>query len=226
MISRICSTSSPVYLKIRKAFTKFSYFLFTKTGPFRHKLMMEEETLRYIIKHKCSVSRYGDGELGIMRNLPTGFQKADNKLAYRLREVAEHPIKEHLVCLPSSLKTLKGLKKDAGDFWRGEIGTKYFMWASAFKNHKIVGSAHISRFYVDYVNDLKAIRLVQLWRELWNNRSILIVEGEDTRLGVGNDLFNNAQSVKRILCPASNAFGHYDAILQCVKSNIVFGGGY
>ncbi len=34
----------------------------------------------------------------------------------------------------------------------------------------------------------------------------------------GNDLFDNAQSIKRILCPASNAFSQYNSILHCVKS--------
>lgn len=223
MINRNRYITSPTYLRLRKFFTKVSYTIFTKTGPFRYKLMMEEETLRYIINNKCSVSRYGDGEFGIMRNLSIGFQKTDNQLADRLREVAQHPIKGHLICLPSALKTLRGLKKESGDFWRGEIGTKYLMWASTFKKHKIVGSTQISRFYMDYVSDLQAKCMVQLWRELWNNRNILIVEGQNTRLGVGNDLFDNALSIKRILCPASNAFSQYDSILQCVKSKVLSG---
>ncbi len=45
-------------------------------------------------------------------------------------------------------------------------------------------------------------------------RDIIFVEGEQSRLGMGNDLFGNANSVKRILCPSKNAFDKYDEILN------------
>ncbi len=35
-----------------------------------------------------------------------------------------------------------------------------------------------------------------------------------TRLGVGNDLFNNVNSIQRIICPAENAFNLYDQIYK------------
>ena len=34
----------------------------------------------------------------------------------------------------------------------------------------------------------------------------MIVEGKKTKLGMGNDLFNNAKDIKRIICPAQNAY--------------------
>ena len=45
-------------------------------------------------------------------------------------------------------------------------------------------------------------------------RDILIIEGEKTRFGIGNDLLNNSKSIKRILCPINNAFNKYDKILN------------
>ena len=44
-----------------------------------------------------------------------------------------------------------------------------------------------------------------------------MVEGSQTRTGQGNDLLNNAGSVKRILCPTKNAFTYYSEILNEVK---------
>ena len=44
--------------------------------------------------------------------------------------------------------------------------------------------------------------------------TVLLVEGEKSRLGVGNDLFENTGSVKRILCPSENAYEKYDEILK------------
>ena len=43
------------------------------------------------------------------------------------------------------------------------------------------------------------------------------MEGKYSRLGVGNDLFKTAKSVKRILCPNKNAFSRYERIYSAVK---------
>lgn len=40
-----------------------------------------------------------------------------------------------------------------------------------------------------------------------------------TCLGYGNDLFDNAKSIKRILCPNKNAWDKYDEILDAVIHN-------
>ena len=61
---------------------------------------------------------------------------------------------------------------------------------------------------LNYVNNFKII---------WDNRNILIIEGEKTRLGIGNDLFDNAKKIERITCPAEHAFNSYEKILNYIK---------
>ena len=51
-------------------------------------------------------------------------------------------------------------------------------------------------------------------KKIWDGKDVIIVEGSKTRLGVGNDLFGNVLSVKRILAPAENAFSCYQLIIQ------------
>jgi glycosyltransferase family protein len=51
-------------------------------------------------------------------------------------------------------------------------------------------------------------------KQLWEKKDILLIEGEKSRLGVGNDLFDNAKSIQRILAPNRNAFSHYESILK------------
>ena len=55
-------------------------------------------------------------------------------------------------------------------------------------------------------------------RNIWHNRNVVIIEGAQSRLGVGNDLFDNARSIRRILCPPRNAFERYDEILAQAMS--------
>ena len=55
---------------------------------------------------------------------------------------------------------------------------------------------------------------------IWEGRDIIFIEGEKSRLGVGNDLFDNAQSIHRILCPPKNAFDRIDNIrTEALKQN-------
>lgn len=54
-------------------------------------------------------------------------------------------------------------------------------------------------------------------KKIWEKRDILIIEGYFTRSGIGNDLFNNAHSIKRILCPPENAFLVYIKIINEFK---------
>ena len=50
--------------------------------------------------------------------------------------------------------------------------------------------------------------------------SVYLVEGEYTRSGIGNDLYKNAASVYRIICPATDAYEKYNEILQTACSLI------
>lgn len=54
-------------------------------------------------------------------------------------------------------------------------------------------------------------------KQLWKDKSTLIVEGIFSRSGVGNDLFAEAKEVQRILCPPNNAYSDYERIKECVK---------
>ncbi|MBR5360895.1 MAG: DUF1792 domain-containing protein, partial [Lachnospiraceae bacterium] len=51
-------------------------------------------------------------------------------------------------------------------------------------------------------------------KRLWDGRDCLFVEGCFTRMGIGNDLFDNCRSIKRILGPATNSFDSYDEIMN------------
>lgn len=47
----------------------------------------------------------------------------------------------------------------------------------------------------------------------------MIVEGSLSRSGVGNDLFNNAKSIHRIIGPSRNAFSKYDELLNSIQKH-------
>ena len=57
-------------------------------------------------------------------------------------------------------------------------------------------------------------------KKIWDKRNIVIIEGEKSRLGIGNDLFENSNSIKRIICPTINAFNHYQEIINTIKIKV------
>lgn len=55
---------------------------------------------------------------------------------------------------------------------------------------------------------------IQKLKSIWQDRNMIIIEGENSKIGVGNDLLDDAKTIRRIIIPAKNAFDIYDKILQ------------
>lgn len=181
-------------------------------------VMDSQQTLDYIINTGCSIARYGDGELSVIEKRNLKFQKYDEKLATRLSEIKTND--KCLVCVPdvfSERLNSKDIKKDEYSFWKKSNIVFGGMWNKHFGNVELLGDAFVSRFYMRYNDKTKVSEFVQKLKKLWDKRNIIFVEGNNSRLGVGNDLFDNAKSIKRILCPEVNAFDKYDEILASVK---------
>lgn len=79
-------------------------------------------------------------------------------------------------------------------------------------------------------NNYRNIRLhpaitIEKLKQIWRNKDILIVEGVTSRSGVGNDLFDGANSIKRIICPSHNAYARIEeiqeAVLQYVENRLI-----
>lgn len=171
-------------------------------------------TIDKIVKDKCSVSRFGDGEILLINNEAIRFQKSDQVLGMRLSEVLRSDSSEHIVCISDVFNGLSKYSRSAIRFWRTHFYLYGHVWNSNLKSDRIYYNTFITRPYIDFqVKDQCGAWFASLKR-IWNNRNIIFIEGEKSRLGVNNTLFSNSLSVKRILCPATNAFDKYEEILQ------------
>lgn len=193
---------------------------------YRLRIMSPERTLRYIAKHKCSIARYGDGEFDLITSArDLHFQERNAKLAEKLAKVLDNKDKRLLLCIPRCFNTIKGCNNHSAAFWIewGKRGNHHQQIIDLIRSHTGAfyrfGDAQITRPYIDWIDSKRAERTFPMLKILWAGRDILIVEGEQTRLGVGNDLYDDAASVKRILAPAVGAFEHYDAIKQTILDN-------
>ena len=66
-------------------------------------IMSIDETLDKIMKDKCSVCRYGDGEFKLMDGDKIFFQEGNENLGKRLREVIYSNQDNILICIPTFL---------------------------------------------------------------------------------------------------------------------------
>lgn len=179
-----------------------------------------EETVKEIINNNCSVSRYGDGELNIMLENAIDFQPTNTVLAEKMKHILLTEDSRFLVCLTDSISGYCGENKETRTWWNRFMRTHRKDWWKLLKKDKKYYNTCITRFYLRYKDKSKVPSNVKLLKQIWDNRDIVFIEGEKSRLGVGNDLFDNANSIKRILCPAEGAFSVYDQIISTVENQI------
>lgn len=186
-------------------------------------VMSIDETLDELLATDKSLVRFGDGEFSLINGNSIAYQEYQEDLAQEMREILINADKEDnvLVCLPEIFEIFKGnflQNKDSENFWKNELDYhgRFFQDICKAKRY---GSAWISRPYINSEDKSKVATHFEKIKELFAGKDILIVEGATTRAGVGNDLFNNVRSIKRIICPSHHAFSKVDAIQQTVLNH-------
>lgn len=182
---------------------------------FKQKIYDTDNSIDLLLKNDISLARYGDGELNIMMGGDIHFQSFDSQLADRLKNLLKNNQNNRLMIgVPLAINSVDGYKKQVKDFWNMNMDTGRIHWFRYCGFKKIFLNASLTRCYIDYEDKTKS----KIWFErlmcLWKDKTILIVEGNLSRLGVDNGLFSNAKSIKRILTPANNSWYKYELILE------------
>lgn len=207
MVTKIISRVFNLILDIAKyAMTKIKYRF--------PKVLSIEETLDVILSEKKSFVRYGDGEFNQLSQIAIGFQDGDEVLSKRLKEVLNSNSATCLICIPGSLHTFSGMEWKSRLMWMHLIGKYYKNYYLNFNFNTVYPNSLITRPYMDLSNKNRSVKIFNKLKQVWKGRDIIIIEGEHSKLGVGNDLFANASSIKRLITASKNAFTKYDLILS------------
>lgn len=176
-----------------------------------------DKAIDLILDQGKSMCRLGDGEFAVIAGVNRQkFQRADSRLGERLREILKTKDENVLVCIADTYGDLSKYNTDC------KYNIRAYMTEEVRKQHydlldfqKIYYDTYVTRPYASYVDnntDAPKKRFDKL-RTIWQNKKLLIIEGEKTRMGIGNDLFDNATDIVRILGPAEHAFDKYDELL-------------
>lgn len=178
-----------------------------------------EELMKKVIEDKISLSRFGDGELEIMqqRERPW-FQVADAELSARLKEVFRCKDERIIIALSDNFGNLDRYTEVSADGIRKYLsnGIREKLM-EAIDMTQVYYDAYVTRPYLMNKDKRYAQRIFEMFKCLWRDRDILLVEGSKSYIGIRNDLFESARKIRRIIAPCKNAFSVYDKILNSVK---------
>lgn len=178
-----------------------------------------EESLEKLNENSKSLARFGDGELDVILGGHIGFQSKNTALADRLLEVLTHPIENCFFAVPDAInmENYDNLTDESFFFWTQNMCKNRKKWMNILNNKEEYLSTNVTRLYIRYQNKEKCAENFEKLMQLWKDKDILVVEGDKTALGVGNKFLEGARSIKRIICPAKNAFDKYDEIIRTIK---------
>ena len=176
-----------------------------------------DETLDCIIENKSSLVRFGDGEINMLAGHSIPYQDYDEELASIMRDIIGQESREDLVvCLPDAFTDRFKFTSWAIPFWKDHMD-HYMDFYRELCSDSWYGSTFVSRPYIDFEDKSQAKSQFEKLKSIWENRDLLIVEGATSRSGVGNDLFDEANSIKRIICPSHSAFSRVHEIEQEIE---------
>ena len=176
-----------------------------------------DETLDYIIENKSSLVRFGDGEINMLAGHSIPYQDYDEELVSTMRDIIGQESREELVvCLPDAFTDRFRFTSWAIPFWKDHMD-HYMDFYRELCSDSWYGSTFVSRPYIDFEDKSQAKSQFEKLKSIWKNRDLLIVEGATSRSGVGNDLFDEANSIKRIICPSHSAFSRVHEIEEEIE---------
>lgn len=190
------------------------YYLFIYKKN-RYKILDDAEIIKKIVNENKSLARFGDGEFKWMLGAKqVSFQDNNKEMQEKLIEIMKEKNENLIIGIPRALNNLQNLNKLAKRIWKTFIYLYYKKVKIFIDENREYADTNITRFYMDYVDKKDCKEKIENLKKIWENRNIIIIEGKKSKLGVGNDLFKKAKSIKRILAPSKNAYSKYNEILS------------
>lgn len=184
------------------------------------KILPAQSAVELICEERKSLVRFGDGEFeAIQMKKRAKFQAVNKELSERLREILVNKNENIITAISDTYGSLDKYTDEAAEDIRSYLSPQVRQeHMNLLDMEKTYYDAFLSRPYILYKDRENAGERFARIKQIWKARNVIIVEGNQTRMGVGNDLLDDACSVKRVIAPSENAFGKYNEILKHVKN--------
>lgn len=140
-------------LKGKLYLEKCYYFDYPKLcTKFNFSVLTNDETIEKILAEKPSVSRFGDGEFALMEMQNIGFQKADEGLAKRLRDIIGLQEERLLVCITDIMIRNKECVRPTLRYHAAYVKNHFERLKQNIPEGRTYGCTNFTRFYADHAN--------------------------------------------------------------------------
>lgn len=173
-----------------------------------------EETIRTIRDGHCSIARFGDGEIKLVAGKDISFQKATPLAVRKLRETLHSDADGLMIAVADIFGDRSRYTDKANRYWKKHLTRYRRVWYKYLRKGKQYYNASVTRQYIALRNPEESDNIFRMFKQIWADKDVVFIEGEKSRLGVGNDLFDGAKSVRRILGPSTQAFSRYEDLLD------------
>lgn len=176
------------------------------------------ETLDALLNSQKSLSRLGDGEFMLMNGESIPFQTHSPEIEEKLQTIVRSSNDNIMVGLADFMGTLEAYTAENKHYWRTYLPHNRNLIYKYIDFNKQYYDACVTRPYINYQDKTPTAEYYRKFKTLWKNKNVIIIEGAKTRSGIGNDLYDECKTVKRILAPSLNAYKCYEDILQAALS--------
>lgn len=192
----------------------FFYSRITKTPD----VASVDETIDTLISGNYSIARYGDGEIKLVAGRDISFQNATPLAVSKLREVLSSDADNMLIGIADIFGDRSRYNEKTNTYWKKHLNRYRTVWYRYLIKGKKYYNASMTRQYITLNDRSQAIVIYNKMKKIWEGKDVIFIEGEKSRMGVGNDLFDGARSVRRIIGPSTQAFSKYNEILDEAKN--------
>lgn len=205
--------------KIKDILAAIVYFLYEK-GILHNRIQVHsiDETIDELLHTEKSMVRFGDGEIVMIKGVDLMLQKASAEIAEGLKDILSYPHDDLLVTIPGIFDGLSDHHRASRRFWRDHLLFCRKTYKTYCNPDRVYYTTFVSRCYYFAKDRTPCGGWFAKIRKIWENRDVVIVEGTRTHNGVGNDLFDTAGSIERIICPPSDAYSALPAILEACRA--------
>ena len=173
-----------------------------------------DETIDELINTDKSMIRYGDGEITMIRGRSLALQQVEPGIVEGLKRMLKYEHDGMIVTIPEIFGDLSIYRKESRQFWKDHLLFSRKVYEKYCDPDRVYYNTTISRFYNYMYDKTQCAIWIEKIKMIWKDKDVVVVEGERTHNGVGNDLLDSAGSVERIIGPSSDAYAKLNEIME------------
>lgn len=204
---------------IKDRIADIGYFLYKK-GLLHNRIRVYsvDETLNQLLHTQKSLVRFGDGEITMIRGRSLKLQSVEPALIDDLKRILQYEYDDLMVSIPDIFEGVEQYHVASRQFWKDHLLFCRRIYNKFCNQKRIYCNTSVSRCYYAFENKTSCGDWFTKIMQVWAGKHIVVVEGERSHCGVGNDLFDTTLDVKRIIGPSSNAYQKLEEIKTvCVE---------